>query len=203
MPVRFVALFLTLCLTTILSSVTFAAAPVVEPTGVWSGKIKDGALRKLASQSSFIADAAMWKKVWTAWRPEEDLPRVDFTKELILVGTVPGPNLAVMRPTIDESGDVRFSVGGTKIGGPGFGYKLVDEFGVEKHSHKQGKNTETTFFVGAKLEPRQDRRYYITVFILKDGKRTHIGEKDGKRGLCKVLTQGNPCSVMMIVRSVR
>ena len=192
--------------------------------------------------------------------PDEEMPKVDFAKELILVGTVPGPNLVIMRPTIDDKGNVKFIVGGTKIGGPGFGYKLikmgrvvvktvngepieakgvqgvlaipktvgsfeghtleiklweydpfladasaklVDEFGVEKYSHEGGKETETTFLVGGKLEPRQDRRYYITVFVLKDGKRTHIGEKDGKSGLCKVLPQGNPSLVKMIARTVR
>jgi hypothetical protein len=41
------------------------------------------------------------------------------------------------------------------------------------------------------------------VFVLKDGKRTHIGEQGGKSGLCKVLTQGNPSSVKMIARTVR
>ncbi len=122
MPARFLA---ACCLLAILSAVTFAAAPVVEPTGMWSGKIKDEPLRKLAPPSGFIADAETWKTVWTAWRPDEELPKVDFAKELILVGTVPGPNLVIMQPTIDDEGNVKFIVGGTKIGGPGFGYKLI------------------------------------------------------------------------------
>jgi len=122
MLARFIAAF---CLIALLSSVAFAAAPVVEPTGMWSGKIKVESLRKLAPQSGFIADAETWKKLWTAWRPDEEMPKADFAKELILVGTVPGPNLVVMRPTIDDEGNVKFIVGGTKIGGPGFGYKLI------------------------------------------------------------------------------
>jgi hypothetical protein len=248
------------CLIALLSTVTFAAAPVVEPTGMWNGKVKDESLRKLSPQSGFIADAETWKTLWTAWRPGEELPNVDFTKELILVGTVPGPNQVVMRPTITDNGNVKLIVFGTEIGGPGFGYKLikmvkdgvksvngnaieakgvqgvlvipktvgsfeghtleiklweydpfladvsaklVDEFDAKTYGHTQGKDTETTFSVGTKLEPRQDRRYYITVFVLKDGKRTHIGEQGGKSGLCKVLTQGNPSSVKMIARVVR
>ncbi len=119
------ALALTLCLTTILPSVTLVAAPVVEPTGMWSGKMKDESLRKLAPKSGFIADAETWKKLWTAWRPDEELPKADFAKELIMVGTVPGPNLVRMRPTIDDSGNVRFTVAGTEIAGPGFGYRLI------------------------------------------------------------------------------
>ena len=81
--------------------------------------------------------------------------------------------------------------------------KLVGKFSIAKYSHKGGKDTQTTFSLGTRLKPRQNRRYYITVFILKNGKRTHIGEKNGKRGLCKVLTQGNPSSVKMIARPVK
>jgi hypothetical protein len=110
-----------------ISSVPFApfAAPLVEPGGTWAGQLKDEALRKLAPAAGFIADADAWKKLWTAWRPDEELPEVDFARDLILVGTVPGPNLVMMRPTIDEHGDVKYVVGGAKIGGPGFGYKLI------------------------------------------------------------------------------
>lgn len=235
-------------------------APVVEPSGMWSAKINDESLRKLAPKSGFVADAETWKKLWAAWRPDEELAPIDFAKELILVGTVPGPNLVIMRPTIDKEGNVKFIVAGTKIGGPGFGYKLlkigregvktvngtpieakgvqgvlvipktvgsfeghtleiklfeydpfladapaklVDEFGVENYGHTQGNAAETTFSVGTKLEPRQNRRYYITVFVLKDGKRTHIGEIDGKNGVGKVLADGKPSNVKVIARPVR
>ncbi len=70
----------TLCLTTLLSALTFAAAPVVELAGTWSGKLKDETLHKLAPASGFIADAETWKRLWTTWRPGEELPKVDFAK---------------------------------------------------------------------------------------------------------------------------
>jgi hypothetical protein len=247
-----------LCLFTLVPSALWAADPA-RPTGRWSGKVNDKALRTLAPQAGFLADQATWKKVWSAWRPGQELPKVDFARELILVGTVPGPNRVIMRPTIN-SGNVRFLVAGTKIGGPGFGYQflriskegvksvngkpidargvqgvlviprsvasftghtveiklweydprladvsatLIDSVGIDKFRHQQGKDSETTFAVGTKLKPRPDRRYYITVFVLNKGKRTHIADKDGKPGLCNVLTQGNPTSVKMIARPVR
>jgi hypothetical protein len=80
---------------------------------------------------------------------------------------------------------------------------LIDKLLVEKYSHEQGKATDTLFAVGTKLKPREDRRYYITVFVLQGKDRTHIGEQDGKNGLCNVLTQGNPSTVKMIARPVR
>jgi hypothetical protein len=103
---------------------TVTAADTVETTEMGSGKIRDEGVRKLAPESGFIADAESWEKVWTAWRPGEVVPKVDFREELILVGTVPGPNLVILNPKM-ESGDVNFVVGGTKIGGPGFGYRFV------------------------------------------------------------------------------
>jgi hypothetical protein len=105
---------------------TFAKAAFADPlesTEVAHGKIKDAALEKASPKTGYIADMAAWEKLWTAWRPDEELPEIDFAQELILVGTVPGPNLVIMRPTI-ENGDVKFVVGGTKIGGPGFGYRI-------------------------------------------------------------------------------
>lgn len=122
MPARLTVAFY---FTAVLSAVSYAAVPVVEPTGTWSGKIKDESRRKVAPQSGFIADAESWKKLWTTWRPGEEMPKVDFDKELVLVGAVSGPNLVIMRPTIGDNGDVRFVVGGTKMAGPGFGYKLI------------------------------------------------------------------------------
>ncbi len=239
---------------------TLLAATPVEPTARWNGMIADESLQKLAPAEGFLLDAKSLAKVWKAWRPKEEVPTVDFMKELVVVGVVPGPNSVLMRPALDENGDLQFIFAGTKKGGPGFGYlmlkisregvktvngkpleasgvrgdvlipekvgsfkdhaleillweydplladapaTLIDKVFVEKYSHEEGKPTETPFAVGTKLKPREDRRYYITVFVVKGEDRTHIGEQDGKNGLCKVLTQGNPSTVKMIARPVR
>jgi hypothetical protein len=50
---------------------------------------------------------------------------VNFEKSLVLVATVPGPNRVLVRPQLEENGNVRFMAAGTRIGGPGFGYALV------------------------------------------------------------------------------
>ncbi|RCS43916.1 hypothetical protein DTL42_18175 [Bremerella cremea] len=92
----------------------------------WSGKLADKSLRgKLAPQTEFITDAAAWKKLWQAWRPDQEVPHVDFAQDLVLVGTAPGPNNVGMNPQIDADGNVTFVIFSTKMGGPGFGYKLV------------------------------------------------------------------------------
>ena len=45
-------------------------------------------------------------------------------------------------------------------------------------------------------------KYYITLFILKDGKRTHMGGVPDKF-LCTVLTQGEPNKVTLNVKPVQ
>lgn len=109
-----------------------------KPAQQWAGKIRDDSLRKLAPKAGFISDAKTFQKLWTAWRPEESIPEIDFDKKLVLVGTVNGPNLVIMKPALNDKGDLRFLVGGTKIGGPGFGYKLmaVDRKGVNSVNGK-------------------------------------------------------------------
>jgi len=248
------------CLVSSLTIVAQAAPTTIETLDMWSGQVNDIALRKLAPSTGFITDPTHWQKLCKTWQPDVKVPGVDFGKQLVLVGTVPGPNRVIMRPAVDEKGNVTFLVAGTKRGGPGFGYKLIlisrqgvktikgqsiagkgvrgtvlipgkvrsfqkhmleiklweydpfladvgakliDRFQVEKYQHQDGQETTTPFTVGAKLEPRKNRRYYITVFVLKNGKRTHIGEKDGKSGLCNVLTNGNPATVKIIARPVR
>ena len=80
---------------------------------------------------------------------------------------------------------------------------------IDKHlnktfSHATGKDTAVEITLGAKATINPKMRYYITVFVLDaGGKRTHIGEKDGKAGLCLVLTDGNPSKVTTIARPVR
>lgn len=84
--------------------------------------------------------------------------------------------------------------------------KLFDEVIVKDYGHAETKETTTKFVIGEKAnggKTTKGRNYYVTLFVLVDGKRTHIGELNGKRGLCKVLTGGNPNKIKMVVRPVR
>ena len=81
---------------------------------------------------------------------------------------------------------------------------LVAKLRVKNLAHKEGKETKTKFTLaeGASIQPR--RSYYLTCFVLDaNGKRYLMGEKDGKRGLCKVLANGNPNKVTLILRDLR
>jgi hypothetical protein len=72
-----------------------AKAPAQEAVRVpvlqeWKGVVKTSGPRELAPRKLFIADQQTWNAVWTAWRPNDPVPKVDFGRELILVETSPG-----------------------------------------------------------------------------------------------------------------
>jgi len=113
---------------TMQAAAAMAAGPAAKPVEVlarWTETPKDATLRRLAPQAGFIADAAAWQRLWKAWRGDEAVAAVDFTKEVVLVGTVGGPNRVIVRPALAAGGKLRFVVVGTEMAGPGFGYAML------------------------------------------------------------------------------
>jgi hypothetical protein len=81
---------------------------------------------------------------------------------------------------------------------------LLGKFNQKNYAHKTGAETKTQFIIGDASNIKKGMSYYITCFILDaKGKRILMGEKEGKRGLCKVLTGGNPNKVNLILRDLR
>lgn len=79
---------------------------------------------------------------------------------------------------------------------------LVEKLEIKDFGHVKGTESEKEFVIGAKARLEKDMKYYLTLFILKDGKRTHMGEVPDKF-LCTVLTNGEPNKVTLKVRAVR
>jgi hypothetical protein len=79
---------------------------------------------------------------------------------------------------------------------------LVEKIEIKDLAHTTGTETKKDFVIGAKAKLEKDMKYYLTLFILKDGERTHLGEIPGKF-LCTVLTQGQPNNVTLTVKQVR
>jgi hypothetical protein len=102
-----------------------AATRPVEVSERWDGMVADEGATTVVVPADFIVDAKTFASLWKAWRPDEPVPSIDFARHLVLVGVVPGPNRVLLEPVVDEKGRVTFVVGGTKRGGPGFGYALV------------------------------------------------------------------------------
>lgn len=82
------------------------------------------------------------------------------------------------------------------------GATLVDQIEKKSMSHQAGKETKLTLQLGQSAQIKARRSYYVTLFFLDGNKRTHMGEKNGERGLAKVLTDSKSRSLKMIVRQV-
>jgi len=81
------------------------------------------------------------------------------------------------------------------------GATLIEKLEMKDFGHTKGTETKKEFVIGAKGEIKPRMSYYVTLFILKDGKRTHMGKVPGKF-LCKVITGGNPRKIEMIVKAI-
>jgi hypothetical protein len=77
--------------------------------------------------------------LWKAWRGDEKVPEVDFTKDLVLVFTLGGPNkVSPPELRLDDRGELTAQAVATLIGGDGFCYKIVT---VRRHGIKTVNGT--------------------------------------------------------------
>lgn len=88
----------------------------------WDGIIGDDKLLKDAlpiekphqGTAVFVADKQAWAKLWKVWRGNQKLPGVDFTKTLVLVFTLGGPNLiSLTELRLDDKGELKAEASAT------------------------------------------------------------------------------------------
>ena len=103
-----------------------AQVKILRPRATWWATLGSAELRKQAPSSGVVADSATWARLWKSWRGREPLPAVDFTKDMILVATAPGPNRMSLQAITDGEGDVRIVPGGVGMAGRGFGYAMIE-----------------------------------------------------------------------------
>lgn len=87
-----------------------------------SGSIDDESLQKEMPANSVIVSQKAWEKLAKAWGIK-DAPKVDFTKEILIVGTWKGSQFKLM-PVVKD-GDLTIGAGGTKDLRPGFRWKVM------------------------------------------------------------------------------
>lgn len=97
----------------------------LKPNQTWSGTHNESDLKKLAPKTGFVRNKTQWKKLWSAWKGEEKVPEINFRKYYVVVSTINGPNKMFASFKLDDKGDLKVVAGGTKKGGPGFGYHLA------------------------------------------------------------------------------
>lgn len=92
-----------------------------KPTVELSGDIRDEALQKSAPANGVIASQKEWDALAKAWGIK-DAPKVDFGKELLIVGTWKGSSFNIS-PSIKD-GDLTVRAGGTKDLRDGFRWQV-------------------------------------------------------------------------------
>lgn len=98
-----------------------ADEPKEKPTVELGGDIKDEMLQKEAPANGVIVSQKAWESLAKAW-DIKDAPKVDFTKEILVVGTWRGSVFSVS--ALVKDGDLTVSGRGTKDLRPGFRWKV-------------------------------------------------------------------------------
>lgn len=118
----------------------FAIPTVAEdkkPTVNLTGSLDDRNLTKEAPANGVVASQKAWEKLVKAWDIKNP-PKVDFDKEILLVGTTVGSGLNIS-PKIDDKGDLKITSISTADLRPGFRYliKSVSREGVKTINGKE------------------------------------------------------------------
>lgn len=94
-----------------------------KPTVDLFDSVEDEKLKSEAPESGVIASQKAWEKLAKAWSIVK-APKVDFTKELLVVGTWRGSEFK-LTPSVDSEGNLTIAAAGTKDLRPGFRYRIV------------------------------------------------------------------------------
>jgi hypothetical protein len=106
----------------LLSNVALAEKKAVKATKQWTGSVADEKLLKDAP--SCVTDAKSLEKLWKAWKIEDKVPEVDFTKEIVVIATTSGSKLNLFA-NLDDKGNLDVGGLGTRDLVEGFRYVIA------------------------------------------------------------------------------
>jgi hypothetical protein len=137
----FTRLFFPILSTILCVGLTFPALAAegkeIKPVKEWKGSFpdeKDEPLAKETPKDERITNQKEWEKLWKAWRGKEEMPKIDFDKQLVLVASCSGAiNTISPHFQLSEKGDLTGGFSMTEALGPGFAYLIVvfDREGVK------------------------------------------------------------------------
>ena len=84
----------------------------------WDGSVDDENLMKGAPE--VFTTAKSFEKTWQAWKIKGDVPKVDFSKHLVVAVYSRGSKLNMAGATLNEKGDLTVLGFGTRDLRPGF-----------------------------------------------------------------------------------
>ncbi len=108
----------------------------IQPVQTWNGKKIDNKLLNAAPKNvlssnifdsvGFISTETDWIKLWQAWS-EDEIPKIDFTKNLIVFCTTTTPNSCYITLKLSPSGELKYTGLSTLIGSEDktFNYQIV------------------------------------------------------------------------------
>jgi len=99
----------------------FAQKKKVDVKMKWSGSVED----EKAMKPEFIVNAKDLEAVWKAWKIEGEMPKVDFTKELVVAVYSVGSKLNLAGANLDDKGNLSVLGFGTRDIRSGFRYVLA------------------------------------------------------------------------------
>lgn len=92
----------------------------------WSGKTNDETHAKAGPENGMITNQEDFAELWNKWHDGEEVPEIDFSKHLVVVATVGGPNrMMIPNQMRIVDGNLSFQCAATRMGGPGFGHAMV------------------------------------------------------------------------------
>lgn len=77
----------------------------INPNQIWCGQVKQE-LRQAAPASGYIANNLEWSKLWKTYRGNEEMPKVNFDREVILLYVHSDDNMLNMVPVLSPKGDL-------------------------------------------------------------------------------------------------
>lgn len=123
------------CLSAVIVPPAAAQKKKVDITKKWSGSVED----EKAIKPECITSAKGLEAVWKAWKIPGDVPKVDFTKDIVVAVYSVGSKLNLAGATLDDKGNLTVLGFGTRDIRAGFRYVLgvVSREGVKTVNMKE------------------------------------------------------------------
>jgi hypothetical protein len=100
----------------------------------WCGYVRKE-LRSAVPKQGYITNKADWLKLWQTYRRDEQVPLVDFAREIILVYVHTDTNVAYMSPTLSTTGNLVPNISFTESGAAdspcSYIFVLIDRRGIK------------------------------------------------------------------------
>lgn len=93
-----------------------------EEPGEWKGSVTDGELRTSAPQ--IVQNDTELQKLWKSWDQQGAAPKVDFSKDILVIVVSSGSIIMEISTKLDETGDLKVVAGSTRDLRPGFRYRM-------------------------------------------------------------------------------